>query len=119
MKFSAQTLACSRDLVRSLEVQRQHQSVLFRDTLTRAAGDDLEIFSSYCLHVLPPQLWTLVEDLERTEERLQKTDFIRLTEQLKFFKKSVIKSLISAMLHREKGESWNVKLLEIMEVLNA
>ena len=117
MKFSAQTLACSRDLIKTLETQRQHQYVLFRDTLTKAAGDDIELFCSYCLHVLPPQLWTLIEDLERTEERLQKTDSIRLTEQLRYFKKSVIKSLVSAMLYREKGESWNVKLLEVMEVM--
>ena len=114
MKFSATALACSRDLVGVFETQRQHQYILFRDTLTKVAGDDLEIFCSYCLHVLPPQLWTLIEDLERTEERLQKTDHIRLTEQLRYFKKSVIKSLVSAMLYRDKGESWNVKLLEVM-----
>ena len=114
MKFSAQTLACSRDLVKNLETQRQQQYVLFRDNLTKAAGDDIEIFCSYCLHVLPPQLWTLVEDLDRTEGRLQDTFSVRLTEQLEYLRKSLIKSLISAMLHREKGESWNVKLLEVM-----
>jgi hypothetical protein len=118
MKFSAQTLACSTNLVKSLEVQRQLQYVLFRDTLTKAAGGDLEVFCSYCLHVLPPQLWTLIEDLERTEERLQKTDSIRLSGQLRYFKKSVIKSLVSAMLYREKGESWNTKLLEVMTLLS-
>lgn len=117
MKFSAQTLACSRDLVRILETQRQHQYVFFRDTLTKAAEEDINLFCSYCLHVLPPQLWTLIEDLERTEERLQKTNSVRLAEQLKYFKKSVIKSLVSAMLYREKGESWNVKLLEVMSLL--
>lgn len=118
MKFSAQTLACSTDLVKILETQRQHQYVLFRDTLTKAAGDDIEFFCSCCLHVLPPQLWTLIEDLERTEERIKKTDSIRLEEQLSYFKKSVIKSLVSAMLYREKGESWNVKLLEVMTLLS-
>lgn len=118
MKFSAQTLACSRDLIKILETQRQHQYLLFRDTLTKAAEVDIELFCSYCLHVLPPQLWTLIEDLERTEERLQKTDSIRLAEQLSYFKTSVIKSLISAMLYREKGESWNVKLLEVVSLLS-
>ena len=118
MKFSAQTLACSRDLVRKLEVQRQHQYVLFRGSLTQVAEDDIEVFCSYCLYVLPPQLWTLIEDLERTEERLQKTDSIRLAAQLRYFKKAVIKSLVSAMLYREKGESWNVKLLEVLTLLS-
>ena len=117
MKFSAQTLACSRDLAKTLETQRQHQYVLFRETLTKAAEDDIEVFCSYCLHVLPPQLWTLVEDLERTEERAQKTNSIRLVNQLAYFEASLIKSLISAILYREKGESWNVKLLEVMEVM--
>lgn len=118
MKFSAQTLACSRDLMKNLETQRQHQYVLFRDTLTKAAEADIKLFCAYCLHVLPPQLWTLIEDLERTEERLQKTDSIRLSSQLRYFKKAVIKSIVSAMLHREKGESWNVKLLEVMTLLS-
>jgi hypothetical protein len=118
MKFSAQTLAHSHNLVKNIEVQRQRQYVLFQDNLIKAAGDDLELFCSYCLYVLPTQLWTLIEDLERTEERLQKTDSIRLTEQLKYFKKSVIKSLVSAMLYRKKGESWNVKLLEVISLLS-
>ena len=118
MKFSAETLACSRDLVKNLETQRQHQYVVFRDTLTKVAGNDIELFCSYCLHVLPPQLWTLIEDLERTEERLKKTNSKRLQEQLTYFQASLIKSIISTMLYREKGESWNVKLLEVMTLLS-
>ena len=118
MKVSAKILACSTDLVKNLETQRQYQYVIFRDNLTKAAGDDIELFCSYCLHVLPPQLWTLIEDMERTNERLEKTASKKLQTQLVYFQASLIKSLVSAMLYREKGESWNVKLLEVMTLLS-
>ena len=119
MKFSSQTLACSKDLTKKLEVQRQQQFVQFRDTLTNSAEGDFEAFCSICLHVLPPQFWILVEDLERTEERIEKTHSVRLIDQLMYFRVSVVKSLISAMLYREKGESYGVKLLEVIALLDS
>ncbi len=106
--------AANATLVDRLDSRRKAQVVLFQDRLTKLAETDTEAFITYALYVLPPQFWTLVDDLKQVDDRLNKRMGVRLADQLKFFRDSLINSIISAMLYREPLESYPVKLLEVM-----
>lgn len=115
MNLTPANRAASAILTDRLESRRKAQRVLFQARLADIADVDTELFATYALYVLPPQLWTLVEDLKRTEDRLsEKKIGVRLTDQLEYLHSSLIKSIISAMIFRESGDEYPVKLLEVM-----
>ena len=98
MKFSVQTLAYSRDLVKILESQRKKQKRLFSKQLLSLAEKDLDLFYAYCYYILGHQ-------------------GVRLSLQDESNKEQEVGCLVDMMLYHEKGESWNVKLLEVMSLL--
>ena len=114
MNLTIADRSANATLIARLEARRKAQVVLFQDRLIKLAESDTEAFIAYALYVLPPQFWTLVEDLKQAEIRLSKRNGLRLTGQLDFFRGSLVRSIISAMIYREPSESYPVKLLEVM-----
>lgn len=114
MNLTITDRAANATLTDRLESRRKAQVVLFQDRLAKLAETDTEAFITYALYVLPPQFWTLVDDLKQADVRLSKRMGVRLTDQLGFFRDSLVRSIISAMLYREPLEAYPVKLLEVM-----
>jgi hypothetical protein len=113
---------------RQIESLRVEQGLEFKNNLIKLTLSgrvvDLARFSRYCLYCLPPQMWEIVEDYERTEGRLidlqsEKKPSLRLQTQLEYFRESMLKTLISGMTYRQRNESFPVRVLEVMELEKA
>lgn len=113
-KLNPVDVAASAILRENLEARRKSQTVRFRVRLAEVADTDMPMFVAYALQVLHPSLWSLVEDLRVADSRLADAKGVRITEQLTFYRTSLIKSVISAMLFREPEEPFSVSLLEVM-----